>query len=617
MSTDDAICWDAFGSDSDSDDSVVPSSTANPNHELEAIADTISLEATQHFAHLIKSSGVPVSDRLIGISNHSTLDWGDIIKNKLFSHRGISAVVLSDTDDLHPNPFYDAAVVWHTPVAMLSCNSYIRKSLVPGGLLWIISSQNDNAIEFLSNDVWDIETATTVHRTSSYYVTRIQKRACLINSWSCPWMDKTSVIPDRVRHGSIASNTQPNETYLQYEQRVACELTICTSAAERTRDFIATDDPNKSGNLTILTNINVEKAVAILREHGFVIIKGLLSPDQTLPWGDAVLADFQDAVDRLKCDNERPVNLMNPHQVDHSANGRGAKAVFEPLSYKEMSMREDLRVDLRAGPAMATVASSSANLLKLQDKEVFTLPIDHNVPYTIDSDMTGTASLWRFHPSIIAILKALFNPKDDKLSKGNFGRWNFGGLGPDGSPQPFRIGPIGSVISCPGSGDQAIHADTPHLFEHLDSLPCHYCNIFTPGFTTLCDEKESNYFKHEFDHDGSWTGNTTMGGTALVMGSHKLSVTAALLGEDDTLNNADSFARKQLLQLQTIRPALDAGDVLIFDNRTLHYGLANTSSGDRSGVNFNAGRRPMLYLNVTQSWFHDPKNWDDRKSIFD
>jgi hypothetical protein len=226
-------------------------------------------------------------------------------------------------------------------------------------------------------------------------------------------------------------------------------------------------------------------------------------------------------------------------------------------------------------------------------------------------------SNWRFHPSIIAILKALFNPKDDELSKGNFGRWNFGGSGPDGSPQPFRIGPIGSVISCPGAGDQAIHADTPHLFEHIDCLPCHYCNVFTPGFITSVDEENDGYFKHEFDNDGVWTGNTTMGGTALVNGSHKLSVTATFLAEDNGMSSSESLTRKQLLQLETIRPALDVGDVLIFDNRTLHYGLANNSSGDKTGVNVNAGRRPMLYLNVTQAWFHDPKNWDDRESIFE
>ena len=532
-------------------------------------------------------------------------------------HRGIRAIVVSDINKSDANPFYDAAIVWHVTGSNSSLTSNIRRSLLPGGLLWTISSHDNNAMEFLSNDVWDLKSATTVHQSSSYTVTRLQKRACLINSWSCPWMDKNAVIPDQVKRGNIVLNTQPNETYLQYEQRVACDLTICTSVAERTRETIATDDPNKTVNSTILSTVNIEKAVAILQQHGFVIIKGLLSPDQTLPWGEAVLADFEDAVDRLKCNPERPVNLMNPHQADDGVNGKRSKPTFEPLSYKEMSMREDLRVDLRAGPAMEAVASLSANLSKLHDNEALNLPDNHNVPITIDSEMTGTASHWRFHPSTIAILKALFNPKNDKLSKGNFGRWNFGGSGPDGSSQPFRIGPIGSVISCPGSGDQAIHADTPHLFEHLDCLPCHYCNIFTPGFITSCDDRESNYFKHEFDFDGTWTGNTTMGGTALVTDSHKLSVTAALLGEDDDSDNSDSFVRKQLLQLQTIRPALDAGDVLIFDNRTLHYGLANTSSGDKSGVNVNAGRRPMLYLNVTQSWFHDPKNWDDRESIFD
>eukprot|EP00985_Skeletonema_marinoi_P017818 scaffold9862_cov117-Skeletonema_marinoi.AAC.3 len=108
-----------------------------------------------------------------------------------------------------------------------------------------------------------------------------------------------------------------------------------------------------------------------------------------------------------------------------------------------------------------------------------------------------------------------------------------------------------------------------------------------------------------------------MGGTALVYDSHRLSVSAMLLAESDDGNDNDNASlRRQLLELLTLRPALDAGDIVIFDNRTLHYGIANASKGDTTGKDSNAGRRPMLYLNVTQSWFHDPKNWDDRKSIF-
>ena len=173
------------------------------------------------------------------------------------------------------------------------------------------------------------------------------------------------------------------------------------------------------------------------------------------------------------------------------------------------------------------------------------------------------------------------------------------------------------------SGDQAIHADTPHLFEHVDCLPCHYLNVFTPGYKVMNDPN-NNCYQNEFNHDDIWTGNSTIGGTAFVHGSHKLSVSTQLLSEDDVDmdtngngNSDNALLRRQLLQLRTLRPALDAGDVVLFDCRTIHYGLANTSRGDTTGKDINAGRRPMLYLNVSQSWFHDPKNWDDRERIFD
>jgi hypothetical protein len=47
---------------------------------------------------------------------------------------------------------------------------------------------------------------------------------------------------------------------------------------------------------TILTDVNVQRATEILRGHGLVIIKGLLPPSQTVPWGDAAFADFNVAV---------------------------------------------------------------------------------------------------------------------------------------------------------------------------------------------------------------------------------------------------------------------------------------------------------------------------------
>ena len=392
-----------------------------------------------------------------------------------------------------------------------------------------------------------------------------------------------------------------NETYLQYERKVASILTVSASIAERTREKISVSS-TESVYSTILTEANVQRAVEALKKHGLVVIKGLLPHTQTTKWGEAVLADFNSAVARLKSHPTRPVDLMNPQK----------EGTFEPLSYKELAMREDLRVDLRSGPEMESLRSSeNATAQQKMDK---TTTDNNDGPTIINADIKGTASSWRYHPSILAIIKATFNPKDDNLSKGNFGRWNFGGSGPDGTPQPFRLGQIGSVLSCPGSADQAIHADTPHLFEHVDYLPCHYLNVFTPGYEVDISTNNSS-FRNEF-HNGIWTGSSTIGGTAFVHGSHRLSVTAQLLSEEDETEDDTALTRKQLLQLRTLRPALDTGDVVFFDCRTIHYGLANTSQGDATGKDVDAGRRPMLYLNVSQSWFHDPKNWDDREKIF-
>lgn len=630
----DAACWNAFGSDTESDDEHATPTPGNAlvsvvKQDIDTVAEAVSLAVTQYFALWMKSSGVSLKERVVAVSQCRNSEWNALVTGKLAARR-IHAVSVTPLDQ-SKRFVCDAAVIVHESNESccddhgdaISLASIMRRGLLPGGILWTISTQEYNPIDHLSEHVWDVESAVIKQTTPSFKISRIQKRPCVINDWSCPWMEKHSVIPDYVANcDDIGVTVHRNETYLQYERRVATDLTICPSVAERTKEQVFVTGCDEPVYSTVLTSVHVERAVSILQQHGLVIIKGLLPPEQTLPWGEAVLEDFQEAVNRLKCHPVRPVDILNPHKAQENGSQREetAKRVFEPLSYKEMAMREDLRVDLRSGPAMKIVADSVARQgSNLHNKQASLLIQENNRPFIVHSHIVGTVSNWRFHPSIIAILKALFNPKDDNLSKGNFGRWNFGGSGPDGSPQPFRIGPIGSVISCPGAGDQAIHADTPHLFEHLDCLPCHYCNVFTPGYIPS-NEQGVPYFKNDFDNDGVWTGNSTIGGTALVDGSHKLSVTARLLSdEEDASNdrsNSESMIRRQLLQLHTIRPALNVGDVLIFDNRTLHYGLANTSKGDTTGLNFKSGKRPMLYLNVSQSWFHDPKNWDDRESIF-
>jgi len=745
--------WDAFGSDSDSDDGnddchdgnnandfghnpTTKTTTVSSSSSFESAAlDATALSMTRHFASTTKSTGVSPRDRAVGIIDVSTHEEGggsgngrrrrnEELMAERVRGRGMKAIVVAggdddDDDDVAVGSF-DAAVIMTSGGNDDGASSRVRRALLPGGSLWIVissppqerahddgkkkkkngeaaddrDSEADDrrkngpsfrigaqALHGYSEAVWDVASASSIHSSSASNVIMLTKRSCTINAWSCPWMDKRNRVGrlllsqnDDGNHmdddidGFAILSDNPNETYLEYERRAADAITISPSVAERSSQgpkTVSDDDEHAAAtcSTTLLTDANVRRATNILRRHGVVVLRGLLHPAQTVPWGYAVLRDFEEARERLKGHPTRPVDLMNPHRAAAAGGGDDddeLEAAFEPLSYKELAMREDLRVDLRSGPEMERIRRAQNGTAKrsMTDRgsggggggviSSFSGNDDSNDhdddegPSMIRADTVGTLDSWRFHPSLLAILRALFNPRDASLSKGNFGRWNFGGSGPDGSAQPFRLGQVGSVLSCPGSGDQAMHADTPHLFEDVDCLACHYCNVFAPGYEVMADNDDEDRdnndddgsnkcYRNEFDRDGTWTGNSTMGGTAFVHGSHRLSVSSRLLADDDdgdaemTYDNADdgTSLRRRMLHLRTFRPALEAGDVLLFDCRTVHYGLANTSrgaccDGDNGGSgNVHAGRRPMLYLNVTQSWFHDPKNWDDREKIFE
>jgi hypothetical protein len=126
------------------------------------------------------------------------------------------------------------------------------------------------------------------------------------------------------------------------------------------------------------------------------------------------------------------------------------------------------------------------------------------------------------------------------------------------------------VVSTPGSKEQAWHADGGHvsLREHL---PCHVFNIFVPLRNV----------------------SLQMGPTEFRPGSHIYTRNLAPM-------MLAAKARKKLRA--PAAPLLNRGDILVFDYRVLHRGLAN-----RSGCN-----RSFLVLTVSKPWFKDILNFPAR-----
>jgi hypothetical protein len=314
------------------------------------------------------------------------------------------------------------------------------------------------------------------------------------------------------------------------EMELLADVVICTSTWERTYNLLLPTSENKARE-------------ALLR-HGIVVIKGLFDSSYVANYGRIVCGDMEACIDTLL---ERGVDLRSP--------GDGSGRRIE--NYMELSMREAFRCDIRNCPGLNSAAHESELRIKS----------DLNLPGT---DLRG-------HPSLLRILQESMMPRGE-FEKGNWGRWNFGGGGPEKRP-PLVVGEVGAVVSLPGCLDQTIHADTPHVFTHVH-LPPHYVNLFLPCLSADMAVME-------------------LGQTAFVMDSHLLEMSARMMttpeGEGDIVRNL-------------IRPHLFAGDCLLFDCRILHFGLANNP--------ISCQLRPTLYVNYHSDWFHDPKNWNTTDQLF-
>lgn len=633
--------------------------------------DAIHFGITQMWSHLFSNR---VSQRGVEILNVEQSDNAseENQDNKIsYSCDGValfrsfrSTFENDETDDVTVSSDILSTVAPHRSTTyseqLLKNESELRKLLVPGGFITVFMSicstkhgiqwsasqlllqwKYSSGISIFSEAVWDLEHAAIISSSPSLCSTHgndntnsfklysifLPKRRCTINTSSCRWKGrgKNRYVPESFQQSitslggkSTSFAAKGQETWIQYERRILEDASISRTIAERQRHG---SHCHLQRPVPVITQNNIDKAVQSLQTHGFVVIPGLFDEKCVQKWSDAVLSDFKSACYELL--RKHNVDVINP----------GGEGQSDPLSYQEMAMREDLRVDLRDGPNMRALRNcenknegkllNSMGYMSLGDGRetsptvIGTMDGEDSQQINSQQDQKRLRQSLRFHPSILKIVEALCNPRDSSndnestnppLYKGNFGRWNFQGLGPNGKPQPLRIGQVGAVVSLPGAADQAIHADSAHLFEMHDCLPCHYVNVFTMGCASGHDCKAN------VDLDGNNTGENLVGGTAFVHGSHCLSVTARLTAENDTnINDVSASAAKKDAQdemhMRVIRPSLQPGDVLMFDCRTLHFGLANDSD---SGL-----RRPMLYVNMTHSWFNDPKNWDNRKSIFD
>lgn len=434
---------------------------------------------------------------------------------------------------------------------------------VPGGEVDVLVLLSE--VQLTTSDAASV-TALVIAGGTFIYALAADLQAHSLQFPSEEWI---SVRSTELRKRSVACNPQgaiywgamSTSAQLDSERALLEEVAVPLSVAER--------------RLRVLSDESQRRASEALRKHGLCVLCGLFPAKEVLQWGAAAREDMMHILATLR--KSKGIDLLQP--------GTGPRIE----NFHELSMREALRCDIRNGPKMYAAAASA----------------DHG---------EGMPDL-RHHPAVLAVLTPVMNPAGDpEEAKGNWGRWNFEGAGPESGPPPPTAGKVAAVMSLPGCADQTIHADTAHLYVHTQ-LPGHYYNLFLPAVSRV---------------DGS--ADLSVGQTAFVCGTHQLALSAKVMVQE---------GGQQALNERLVRPHLRAGDGLLFDCRILHFGLANQSgkpaedegmAGNEKekekekerekeevdeGNDISGVMRTLLYINYTQSWFVDPKNWNDKEKLFE
>jgi hypothetical protein len=531
-------CWDAFGSDDDDDDD----DDANDDDKQDSAEKTrysrllnnhtqISTYLTQCF---IKRNAE------VRLQQRNVLVWLPYCANGESSYVSILSAIRKREINVTTVQSFEQIQQFKSCVDALVCldvacnveplKRVIDKIVCPGGTVILprhLLDQHDDLHQILEHHCYNLhqqtESVCTLSSPLHLVLVARQVKAVRVHASTCRWLPSSHSVKDE-------------------EDRLH-HATVCLSSHESSEHC--------------LTESSIDKAVQSMQQHGYCVLPRLLNQAECLEWGHAVIESVHEAAHILL--ERDSVDIYQP-QSSRS----------EPQSYQELSMREDLRIDIRQGPDLSRIRREKGDAKHG----------NQSVVITASSKDYNNEIFLRGHTGILEIVRRTMNPRDEHLYRGNIGRWNFGGSGSDGSFQDLRLSPVGGIVSLPGAADQALHADTPHLFENIPNLPAHYINIFAP-----CTEFEDK-----------------VGGTAFIHGSHNLAFTAKYCGDDtDRADNSNVYPF-------LVRPCLTLGDVVLFDCRTLHFGLANISESTE---------RCICYTNTWQNWFHDAKNWDMNRAIFE
>eukprot|EP01038_Epipyxis_sp_PR26KG_P016476 gene16476-22480_t len=512
--------------------------------------------------------------------------WGiayNLCVNKIKSTKGIIPNFIEDTAQIINFEGKTDSVLWLNDVntatenlAVVESINNIQRLLSPSGILItfistdkIFKASNNFSYYSLFNENYWLTKDLTTKSVSPNNITSKQQYDMIIIKRRPITCNEFGAI-----YWSPFHNQELYKRRMESERERINRVTLIVNKYER-----------ETG---LFTDNIIEKGSKILSENGILIIPGIFDKQLVLDWGKSSCTDMNRIVNALK--NDRNIDLLS---LGYDNGDGGGKTGQKIENFHEMSMREPLRCDLRNG-------------IEMKHKNSSFYP--NNIYDNNNKSLVAPNNL-RFHPGILSILSATMNPQGPD-SKGDWGKWNFEGKGPDGMFLP-KVGQVGVVMSLPGCVDQTIHADTSHLFSHVH-LPPHYLNLFIPGISCETPLRQmpsiENKEQIQMDVDEGYL----CGQTAYVLESHRLRVSAAIMTEENG---------QYELEERIIRPHLQAGDALIFDCRILHFGLANRSdlaltSPSSESQSYSQGWRPMLYVNYHHSWFHDPKNWNDAEKLF-